>query len=1080
VGPGGVYATYSSVLGYAVYSGGDYFDWYPTADREWLDRVRMILREPSLTARARGHLALIERDVRRRRVTVRSLVPKDIADRALGFSGRKWVLDEVVAWLSRERQRFLLITGEPGCGKSALAAWLAGAGDPSPGLDPALEGIRDSWSAVHFCVAEDKKGSLDPIAFTQSVVRQLADRYSQFATAALDKYGTTLQVEQYAGENRGNMVAIHINTLILVGVNAQGVYNRALREPLDEWLPNDPTQRLLILVDALDEALTFGQPSIVTLLAGSNDLPSRVRFLLTSRNDPLVTDQFATALANGTAYRLDLSSGTFAAKNDEDIRVYIERRIAEERLGGQVKTIGEHANVVCDLVSQAAGNFLYIKFLLDEVSKGRPLSELAGLPRGLYVLYRTYLDRIMLEILVAGSRAKWDAQYRPLLGDLSVAIPAAPSKLLPGWLDLPAGTVATLLGSVIQMVERGPDAELSYRLYHRSVNEFLAAADFEENGTPTVNRYHAPPRDHHNLIAKFYLENYTKAWDQCDAYGLRNLVTHMHEAVAGETLPKKRREQLMLLFSVVRDPKFRRAQRCTLGTIIGTLGDLQLALGVALNDNDLVTALSCVGIYRETSRVESVTTGIFDALDAGDLTTAIQRSDIFGVSPHWTSVLKRYLAWEAARHGKEVEVRQALAVTPWMAPETIPLCDALLVRTARELAGPNEDPATILKSLDDRAESWLIDSYHEGRANPPDKDAVVQQLSSHLAYLEGLIAGGDLEWASMTASEKTNVLRNNAEFAQHLLVSLAAEPEGRQAIDRLLRPTLENAYARYRDIELVALGVASVAVPDADWAAERLQRIISAGLDPAGVTFTFDLASVLRAEGERRGLPAADLRLLAEYLDKAWSAEDRWGTAVRARSARAAALFRQHHFGDAEAELEAVAQLDMGYAGFATVTLLSLANRWVEFGRPELARELTARASLRAEQVQDPEFRRERVRLVDAYGAWLNEPTPARETIASKIAQMPDPETRMAYVEHLSARWSTSSARDVDALRSLVPTSLSDGTTLDAVLGHLFGIEASTLDDQELDEVIHICATQLSTSRPWVVARAHAQGWLPP
>jgi hypothetical protein len=353
--------------------------------------------------------------------------------------------------------------------------------------------------------------------------------------------------------------------------------------------------------------------------------------------------------------------------------------------------------------------------------------------------------------------------------------------------------------------------------------------------------------------------------------------------------------------------------------------------------------------------------------------------------------------------------------------------------------------------------------------SPPNKDDLVRELNSELARSEELIAGGDPEWASMTVDRKTEDLKNRAEIMQGLLVSLAAEPEGRNAIDRLLRPTLENAYARYRDIELVSLGVASAAVPDSAWAAERLRTIIRAGLDLEGVTFTFDLASVLRAEGERRGLPAADLPILVEYLDYACSAEDRWGTAIWARSARAAALFRQGRVGDAEAELEVAVRLDMGYAGFATATLLALANRWVEFGRPEVARDLTALASQWAGRVRDPEFRGERIRLVETYVAWLDEPAPKHQSIASRMAQMPNPETRMAYVDYLSARWSASCARDIDALKSLVPMSLSDGTTLDAVLGRLFGIVASGLDDKELDAVIHICATQLATSRPWAM-----------
>src|SRR5262249_50696098 len=151
------------------------------------------------------------------------------------------------------------------------------------------------------------------------------------------------------------------------------------------------------------------------------------------------------------------------------------------------------------------------------------------------------------------------------------------------------------------------------------------------------------------------------------------------------------------------------------------------------------TALACIGIYRDTTRIESVTTGIFDALDAGELTTAIRRSDIFGVSPHWTCALKHYLAWEAARRGKEAEARNAIADTPWMAPKTVPICDALLVRTARALSEANGgDAAAVLESLHDRArhQSWLLDTYREGRPNPPDKEDLVRQLNSQLEYQE--------------------------------------------------------------------------------------------------------------------------------------------------------------------------------------------------------------------------------------------------------------------------------------------------------------------------------------------------------
>ncbi len=39
-GPAALYLTYLSVLSYAIYSGGDYLDWYRTGNRAWLDRVQ--------------------------------------------------------------------------------------------------------------------------------------------------------------------------------------------------------------------------------------------------------------------------------------------------------------------------------------------------------------------------------------------------------------------------------------------------------------------------------------------------------------------------------------------------------------------------------------------------------------------------------------------------------------------------------------------------------------------------------------------------------------------------------------------------------------------------------------------------------------------------------------------------------------------------------------------------------------------------------------------------------------------------------------------------------------------------------
>lgn len=52
-------------------------------------------------------------------------IPSEIAERTKEFVGREWVVEQVVDWLEKGTEQVFLLTGEPGSGKTALAAWLA-------------------------------------------------------------------------------------------------------------------------------------------------------------------------------------------------------------------------------------------------------------------------------------------------------------------------------------------------------------------------------------------------------------------------------------------------------------------------------------------------------------------------------------------------------------------------------------------------------------------------------------------------------------------------------------------------------------------------------------------------------------------------------------------------------------------------------------------------------------------------------------------------------------------------------------------------------------------------------------------
>jgi len=60
-------------------------------------------------------------------------LPESIATTIHHFTGRTWLLPPLLNWLERSQQRYCIITGAPGTGKSAIVAWLASTGS---GLAP--------------------------------------------------------------------------------------------------------------------------------------------------------------------------------------------------------------------------------------------------------------------------------------------------------------------------------------------------------------------------------------------------------------------------------------------------------------------------------------------------------------------------------------------------------------------------------------------------------------------------------------------------------------------------------------------------------------------------------------------------------------------------------------------------------------------------------------------------------------------------------------------------------------------------------------------------------------------------------
>jgi hypothetical protein len=346
--------------------------------------------------------------------------------------------------------------------------------------------------------------------------------------------------------------------------------------------------------------------------------------------------------------------------------------------------------------------------------------------------------------------------------------------------------------------------------------------------------------------------------------------------------------------------------------------------------------------------------------------------------------------------------------------------------------------------------------------------------------LEAQLTLDPYEAVEMPFADSRMQTRQAAEL-RDTLRALADRPEGQMGIDAFLQPTRTNPYARYRDIGIVAIGSAVVAVPDDAWADSRLRSILLAGLDAEGVTFTFELPTLVLEEARRRKRAAPELET---YVNRAWAYvndPDRWGTGTRALSAGSASLAAQGEGEMAMAALIAASRLAPGFAGYASAAYIALANRCIEIGHAEAAADpiwgpngnagLVNLARDQAYRVLDNRFRDERVDLVNRFAGWLKEPAPDLKAVERFLAVTPDPDARRAFKDLAAAHWTAAgTAESRQWLKSLVPMVLEDTTTLDSMLGRVIRPALPTLTNRELSDVQDVVASGLSDGRPWDLA----------
>ncbi|MEH2253163.1 ATP-binding protein [Nostoc sp.] len=421
----------------------------------------------------------------------------DIERLTEGFTGREWVFAEIDRWLQQENERFFILTGEPGVGKSAIAAQLTQ--------------IRDDIAAHHFCIA-GRSGTIEPNNVLLSLAAQLVKYFPDYAETLVNiikplklLVNVEITIESIRDSEIRGIVINNLHTQ-----NPQEALNIILRRALTE-LPYPPDKPKIILIDSLDEAVTLSdRDNLVTLLAGIHDLPPWVRLVLTSRPDDRVLVEFKPL----EPYSL----GETSIESLADVRQYVEKRVEQPTLQEQLSKADTAPQMLIEQVVQlSSGNFLYVKLLLDEIELERQsLSDLSELPKSIDDIYLSFLNRFKDE--------EWKRQYQPILGTLTATLEPVTEVELENFTNITPRQLRQDLRIIRQFLDEAKNeaGKTTYTIFHQSLRDYLQNKDRNRH-------FWCDAEEQHTLIINYYKKK-TQTWQQLsqiDRYGVRHLTRHL-------------------------------------------------------------------------------------------------------------------------------------------------------------------------------------------------------------------------------------------------------------------------------------------------------------------------------------------------------------------------------------------------------------------------------------------------------------------------------------------------------------------------------------------------------------------------
>lgn len=485
------------------------------------------------------------------------------------FIRRDWLAERAQQAMDQENCRFVLLTAEPGAGKSTFMAQLA-------------YDHPDDW-LVYFIRRDQREllGDVGAKSFLLRIGYQLVSLHphlfskEQLKLSVSQRVGTTsksgeiigaevetllaspfyqkvIQIKQDVKNHAGRLVGLQVKELIVEErlLALEDLQYLALIDPAREALRQHPKLRIVVLVDALDEVrFHTTEQHLLSWLIACPELPQNVRIVLTSR----APDQALNLFCEEKKRFLQL----LTIRADEghvrsDLSQYMAKLVSNPRVSEELaKTDHGVTGFVTQAVEKADGNLGYLDVLGRAIDQAltrrddlalevlRDLLFLSDLPGEIEELYAFFLHKIKTRVSSAridveddetGTKSReqaWSAVYRRILGVLSIALEPLTLSQIRG-----LGFIHTDLQDVVDAVDNLRQfldvTNNKVRLYHATLAEFLTDPNIAEN-LDTAD-LHIEPKRWHRQIGDYYLKYYQTDWSRCDDYGLNNLSTHFYLA----------------------------------------------------------------------------------------------------------------------------------------------------------------------------------------------------------------------------------------------------------------------------------------------------------------------------------------------------------------------------------------------------------------------------------------------------------------------------------------------------------------------------------------------------------------------